>query len=122
MTITVKLTEWVMEPTVAVTVTVYVPGVVKSDVETVRVEVAVPSAASVTLPGLTEHVGHIRIRSDDEIDGVRRAVPERPFRLVSWIVDVAEDPRTIVREAGDDPMLKSPGGGGGGGGALTVTG
>ena len=109
-----------IEPIVAVTMTVYVPGVVKSDVDTVRVEVAVPSAASVTLPGLTEHVGQIRTRSDDEIDAVRLEVPKRPFRLASWIVDVAEDPMTIVREAGDDAMLKSPGGGGGGG-ALTVT-
>ena len=39
---TVTSTECVMEPIVAVTVTVYVPGVVNTEVETVRVDVAVP--------------------------------------------------------------------------------
>jgi len=120
LTTTVKLTEWVMEPTVAVTVTVYVPGVVKSDVETMRVEVAVPSAANVTLPGFTETVGQIRIRPDDVIDALRLAVPERPLRLARVIAELPEEPQTIVRESGETPMLKSPGGGGGCGGALTV--
>ena len=120
MTTTVKLTECVTEPIVAVIVTVYVPGVVKSDVETVRVEGAVPSAANVTLPGLTETAGQIKIRSDDEIDALKLAVPERLLRLVRVIVALPEEPQRIVREAGEAPMLKSPGGGAGG--ALTVTG
>ena len=64
LTTTVKLTEWVTEPIVAVTVTVYVPGVVKREVEIVNVDVAVPSAANVTVPGLTEPVGHTRTRPD----------------------------------------------------------
>ena len=115
---TVKLTECATEPIVAVTVTVYVPGVVKSDVVTVRVEVAVPSAASVMLPGLKKTVGQNKIRSDDEIAALKLAVPERPLRLVRVIVDVADDPMTIVNELGEAPMVKS---GGGGGGVLTVT-
>jgi len=123
LTTIVKLTECVIEPIVAVTVTVYVPGVVKSDVETVRVDVAVPSAANVTLLGLTATVGQIRIKSDDEIDALKLAVPERLLRLVSVIVELPDAPQTITMEAGEAPMLKSPGGGGGGGGggALTVT-
>jgi len=120
LTTTVKLTECVIEPIVAVTVTVYVPGVVNSDVETVSVDMAVPSAANVTLPGLTETVGQIRIRSDDEIDALRLAVPERLLRLVKVTVDVPDPLHVMVRELGEAPILKSPGGGGGGG-AVTVT-
>ena len=120
LTTTVKLTECVIEPIVAVTVTVYVPGVVKSDVETVRVDVAVPSAASVTLLGLTATVGHTRTRSDEEIEALTLPVPAKPFRLVSVIVDTPDPEMETVRELGDAPMLKSAGGGGGGG-ALTVT-
>ncbi len=119
LTTTVTLTECVIEPIVAVTVTVYVPGVVNSDVETVSVDVAVPSADNVTLLGLAETVGQIRTRSDDEIDALKLAVPERPLRLVKVIVDVPDPLQVIVRELGDAPMLKSPGGGGGGG-AVTV--
>ena len=116
LTTTVKLIEWVTEPIVAVTVTVYVPGVVKSEVEIVNVEVAVPFAANVKLLGLTEMVGHTKTRPDDEIDALRLAVPERPLRLVRVIVDEPDEPHRIVRELGEAPMLKSPGGGGGGGG------
>ena len=121
LTTTVKLTEWVTEPIVAVTVTVYVPGVVKSEVQIVNVEVAVPSAASATLLGLTETVGHMKTKPEEEIDALRLAVPESPLRLVNDIVDEPDDPHTIVREPGETPMLKSPGGGGGGGGVVTVT-
>jgi hypothetical protein len=97
-----------------------VPGVVKRDVETVNVDVAVPFADSVTLLGLIETVGHTRTKPDDEIDALRVAVPDSPFRLVRVIVDESELPQMIVREAGEAPISKS-GGGGGGGGALTVT-
>src|SRR5437879_9389612 len=121
-TTTVTFTEWVTEPIVAVTVTVYVPGVVKSEVQIVNVEVAVPSAASATLLGLTETLGHMKTKPEDEIDALRLAVPESPLRLVNDIVDEPDDPHTIVREPGGAPMLKSPGGGGGGGGGVTGTG
>ena len=119
-TTTVRFTEWVTEPIVAVTVTVYVPGVVRRDVEIVRVDVAVPSAAKLTLPGLTEPVGQIRTRPDDEIDGLKVTVPERPLRLVKVITDEPDAPHTIVRELGEALMPKS-GGGGGGGGVVTLT-
>jgi len=120
LTTTVKLTEWVTEPIVAVTVTVYVPGVVKREVEIVNVDVAVPSAANVTVPGLTEPVGQTRTRPDDEIDGLRLADPDRPLRLVRVIVEEPDEPHRIVREVGEAPMLKSPGGGGGGGGGMVT--
>jgi len=120
-TTTVTFTEWVTEPIVAVTVTVYVPGVVRREVEIVRVDEAVPSAASATLLGLTETVGHMKTKPEEEIDALRLAVPESPLRLVNDIVDEPDDPHTIVREPGETPMLKSPGGGGGGGGVVTVT-
>jgi len=121
LTTTVKLTECVTEPIVAVTVTVYVPGVVRSEVEIVNVEVAVPFAANVTLLGLTETVGHTTTGPDDEIDALRLAVPDRPLRLVRVIVDEPDEPHTMTRELGEAPRLKSGGGGGGGGGGLTET-
>src|SRR5207249_7471805 len=105
---------------VAVTVTVYVAGVVSSEVETVSVDVAVPLAISVTLLGLTATVGHTRTRSDEEIEALTLPAPERPFRLVSVIVDTTDPETVTVRELGEVPMLKSPGGGEAGG-ALTVT-
>src|SRR5256712_232557 len=119
LTTTVKLTERVTDPIVAVTVTVYVPGVVKSEVEIVNVEVAVPFAANITLLGLTETVGHTKTRPDDEIEALRLAVPDRPLRLVSVIVEEPDEPHRIVRELGEAPRPKSGGGGGGGGGAVT---
>ena len=117
MTTTVTLTECVTEPIVAVTVTVYVPGVVKRAVEIVNVELAVPLAANATLLGLTETVGHTRMGPDDEIDALRLPVPDRPLRLVSVIVEEPDEPQMIASEVGDAPMVKSPGGGG----AVTVT-
>src|SRR5256712_10724041 len=117
LTTTVKLTEWVTEPIVAITVTVYVPGVDRSEVEIVNVEVAVPFAANITLLGLTETVGHTRTRPDDEIEALRLAVPDRPLRLVRVIVEEPDEPHRIVRELGEAPRPKSGGGGGGGGGA-----
>src|SRR5437867_3176606 len=113
LTTTVKFTECVIEPIVAVTVTVYVAGVVSSEVETVSVDVAVPLAVSVTLLGLTATVGHTRTRSDEEIEALTLPAPERPFRLVSVIVDTTDPETVTVRELGEAPMLKSPGGGGG---------
>jgi len=120
LTTTVKLTERVTDPIVAVTVTVYVPGVVKSEVEIVNVEVAVPFAANITLLGLTETVGHTKTRPDDEIEALRLAVPDKPLRLVSVIVEEPDEPHRIVRELGEAPRPKSGGGGGGGGGCAVT--
>ena len=90
----------------------YVAGVVSSEVETVSVDVAVPLAASVTLLGLTATVGHTRTRSVEEIEALTLPAPERPFRLVSVIVDTTDPEITVtVRELGEAPMLKSAGGG-----------
>ena len=72
----------------------------------------VPLAVNVTLLGLNETVGQINTRLDEEIDALRLAVSERPFRLVNVTVEVLDEPRTIVMELGDAPMLKSGLGGG----------
>jgi hypothetical protein len=122
-TCTVTTTAWEIEPTVAVTVTVYVAGVVRTVVDTVRVDEAVPLAGSVRLLGLMDAVGQTTMMSEDEIDAFRFAVPERPLRLFNVIAEVPEEPMTILREMGFAPIVKSPGGGGGGGGgggAVTV--
>src|SRR5437879_9246540 len=58
------------------------------------------------------------MRSDEETDALRLAVPARPLMLVNVIVDVPEEPITNVREFGEAPRLKSGGEGGGGGGEL----
>ena len=111
-TCTVSATACVIEPTVAVTVTVYVAGVVKRLVETVSVDEAVPFAGSVTLVGLSDAVGHTRTMSEEEIDTLRFPVPESPLTLVRVIVDVPDEPMTILNETGLAPIVKSPGGGG----------
>src|SRR5207244_4183047 len=85
---------------------------VKTEVETVRVDVAVPPEGSVTLLGLTETVGQNRTRPDEEIDALRLAVPESPLRLVRVIPEELDEPHTMWSEAGEALMLKSPGGGG----------
>src|SRR5207249_11519786 len=100
--------------------TVYVPGVCRRDVEIVRVEVAGAAAVKLTLPGVTGSVWQVRTRRDEEIDGVKVTVPERPLRLVKVISDEPDASHTIRRELGEALMPKS-GGGGGGGGDVTPT-
>jgi len=68
----------VIDPLVAVTVTVYVPSVVRRDVDTVRVDVPLPPDVSATLVGLRDTVGHTKTRPDDEIDAVKDTLPENP--------------------------------------------
>ena len=57
MTLTETVTVWVIEPAVAVTVTVYCCLGVLLAVETVRVDVACPPDESVTLAGDSEGEG-----------------------------------------------------------------
>ena len=83
-----------------------------------RVDVAVPLAVKVTLLGFTEAVGHTMTRPDDAIVVPKLTVPDSPLRLVRVIVEVPDDPMTIVSALGLAPMLKSGGGGGGGGGGF----
>jgi len=82
----------VIEPDVAVIVTVYVPGVVRIDVATIRVDVVVPPAVSVTVVGLRVAVGYMRQRPEQAIDALRPIPPPNPFKLVSVMVDVPDDP------------------------------
>ena len=112
---TVTVTVCVFEPDVAVIVIVYVPGVVATDVATVRVEMPVPPEVKVTDVGLRLAVGYTRQRPEQEIDVLKPIVPANPFKLVSVIVDVPDDPIGMLRDAGVALMLKSGGGGGGDG-------
>src|SRR5256885_3715286 len=101
-----------MEPIGGVTVNVEVPGVVKTEVETVRVDVAVPPEDSVTLLGLRETVGQTKTRPDEEIEALRLAVPESPLRLAKVNPEEPDHPQTMVSEGGGALMLNTPRGGG----------
>ena len=118
---TVTVTVCVIEPDVAVIVIVYVPGVVRTDVATVRVDTPVPPEVKVTDVGLRLAVGYMRQRPEQAIDVLRPIVPANPFKLVSAIVDVPDDPIWMLRDAGVALMPKSGGGGGGGEGAAEAS-
>ena len=110
---TVTVTVCVIEPDVAVIVMVYVPGVVRTDVATVRVDMPDPPAVRVTDVGLRLAVGYMRQRPEQAIDVLNPIVPANPFKLVSAIVDVPDDPIWMLRDAGVALMPKSGGGVGG---------
>jgi len=88
----------VNEPLVAVTTTVYVPGV---EDETVRTDAAVPPAASATLAGFSE----ADRPAGAEAESV--TVPLNLLMLVNVIVDVADEPEAKLRLAGLGDMRKS---------------
>src|SRR5437870_3816012 len=92
---------------------VYVPSVVRTEVATVRVDTPDPPAVKVTDVGLRLAVGYTRQRPEQAIDVLRPIVPANPFKLVSAIVEVLDDPIWILRDAGVALMPKSGGGGGG---------
>ena len=81
-TMTVIVAECDIVPLVAVTVIVWVPGVVRSDDETVMVDEPVPFAARSTLAGLKETVGSTResdaVVSAAAIEAARFTVPVKP--------------------------------------------
>src|SRR2546430_12541975 len=56
----------------------------------------------------------MRQRPEQAIDVLNPIVPANPFKLVSVIVDVPDDPMWRLRDAGVALMPKSGGGGGGG--------
>src|SRR2546421_1258331 len=120
-TVTVTVTVCVIEPDVAVIVIVYVPGVVRTDVATVRVDMPVPPEVKVTDVGLRLAVGYMRQRPEQAIEVLNPIVPANPFRLVSVIVDVPDDPIWMLRDAGVALMPKSGGGGGGGEGVADAS-
>jgi hypothetical protein len=79
----------------------YVPGAALTDV-TFNVELPTPFEASVTVPGLRFVDG-----PRGETDAERVTVPENPLRLVKVIIDVPEEPWTMVTEFGFADTLKS---------------
>ncbi len=66
------------------------------------------SEAADVLPGASEtllELSEVRSPGEDEV-ALRLAVPENPLTLVSAMVDIADDPRTIAIELGADDILK----------------
>src|SRR5438445_11474243 len=100
---------------------VYVPSVVRTEVATVRVDTPDPPAVKVTDVGLRLAVGYTRQRPEQAIDVLRPIVPANPFKLVSAIVEVPDDPIWMLRDAGVALMPKSGGGGGGGEGVAEAS-
>src|SRR5207247_8720832 len=96
---TVSVSVCVIEPDVAVIVIVYGPGVVRTDVATVRVDTPVPREVKVTDVGWRLAVGYMRQRPEQAIEVLRPIVPANPFKLVSAIVDVPDDPIWMLRDA-----------------------
>ena len=72
---------------------------------TLSVAVPCPPDARVTVELLSDVLGP----GVGETVAERVTVPENPFRLVSDIVDPAEEPLVRVNEVGLAAMLKSPG-------------
>ncbi len=99
-TTTATLVVWETEPTVAFTRMLYVPTAVAEGTLTLSEAPDVPPAASDTLLELNNVP-----RPPDGV-AVRFAVPENPLTLVSEMVDIADDPRTIAIELGADDILK----------------
>jgi hypothetical protein len=97
---------------VAVIVTVYVPGVVRSDADTVSVDELVLWDCTFTEDGAKDAVGFERERPAVRLAGVtwadRVRLPENPLRLVSVNEDVPEDPTAMESDVGLAAMPKSP--------------
>jgi hypothetical protein len=90
----------------------YVPGVVRSDADTVNVDELVPRGWRFTVDGASDAVGFEDERPAVRLAGVTWAdmltPPENPLRLVSVNVDVPEDPIEIERLVGVAVTPKSP--------------
>ncbi len=87
LTITVTFTVWLIPLIVAFNGRMYEPAGVVDGTSTVRVEVAVPPAGRLTLLGLTDGFGPVGL-----LLAVMFAIPVNPLKLVSVMVEVAEDP------------------------------
>jgi hypothetical protein len=90
----------------------YVPGVVRSDVDTVNVDELVLRDCRLTADGARDAVGFEGERPAVRLAGATWAdmltPPENPLRLVSLNVDVPEDPIEMERDAGLAVRPKSP--------------
>jgi len=101
--LTVSVTEWEIEPLVAVTVMVYVPIGVLCCVLILSVEVLCPPGVRATDELLSVVLGP----EVGETTVERVTVPENPFRLLSVIRLVPEAPRGRVSDDGLMEMEKS---------------
>ncbi len=72
------------------------------DDDTVRVELPDPPELRDTEEGVS-----VAESPDGDVAEDRVTVPVNPLTLLSWIVEVAEDPLRIVRDAGLDETEKS---------------
>jgi hypothetical protein len=97
----VTVMEWLRVPLVPETVIVKDPVVV-DDVDTVSVDVPVPPEVTLTVTGLIEAVGPL-----GETETARFTELANPARLVTLIVEVADDPGVTARLLGLAEMKKS---------------
>src|SRR2546426_7830383 len=85
-------------------VTMYVPGVVRSDADTVRVAEPVPPGCRLTADELRAAVGWAgespAVRLEGATFAVRLTLPEKPLTLVKVNVQVPEDPIEMDNEDG----------------------
>src|SRR5438132_11181826 len=88
-TVMVTVAEWLSPPPVPLTVTVYVPSVAAPALME-RVEVADPPLEIVRLFGQRETTS-----AAEELEAVRETVAEKPLRLATVTVDVAEEPARV---------------------------
>ena len=96
-----------MEPTLAVTVTAYVPAGVEVVAETVRVDAPDPPAGRTGLAGMKDAVGPFVTRGEIEAENV--TVPLRRLTLCAVTVDEPDDATVKEKDAGLAEMTKSPG-------------
>jgi len=101
--LTVIVTEWETEPLVAVTVMVYAPIGVLCAALTLSVEVLCPPGVRVTDELLSDVFGP----GLEETAVERVTVPVNPFRLVTVITLVPDEPRGRLRDDGLMEMEKS---------------
>ncbi len=96
-----------VEPTLAVTVTAYVPTGVEAVAETVRVDAPDPPAGRTGLAGLKDAAGPFVTMGEMEAENVR--VPLRRFTLCTVTVDEADAATVKEKDAGLAEITKSPG-------------
>ncbi len=102
---------WVTPPLEADMVTAYVPGVVRSDAETVSVTVPEPPADKATFDALRDALGSEGESPPVRLVGLTLAespmLPENPLMLPNVSMEWPEEPIGIAREVGLATTLKS---------------
>lgn len=87
----------------AVTLTLYNPVIVVVEVETVNTELHEQPAVRLPDAGLNE-----RVRPDGLLTAVKLMVPEKPFKLLTTVLKVPDDPLGTAMSPGLDATEKSP--------------